>query len=307
MKNFKYYLAAISAFAIWGSFALVLKPIHDWPSLDILFYRVFICAVVMSSISLLFKRKKLAGNIRQFRELPAGRKRSIAWLNIAGSVFLTANWLSFIFVMNHISVRATSVAYLICPILTTILAFFILREKLTRLQWFSVALSCLACVILSYNNLRNIVYSTVIGLTYACYLITQKSNQGFDKFLVLNVHMLLSALVLIPFFPAFAGPVPVDLKFYGLVAVIAVAYTILPLFLNLYALGGINSSSVGTLMNINPIIVFVLSVAVYHEPLDSAQVFCYSLIFLAVVLFNISNFRQLQGKKSGQTGETTAV
>lgn len=284
--NLKHYLAAILAFSIWGFFALVLKPLHAYASLDILFYRVFSCAAIMSLISLLFKRQKIKDNLALFRALPLKRKRQMLGLNVACSVFLAINWFSFIYVMNHVSVRATSLAYLVCPILTTLLAFFILWEKLTRVQWLSVALSCIGCLLLSYNSLLTMFYSIIIGLSYACYLVSQKRNEGFDKFLILNFHILLSALILLPFFSSFSGAIPSAFDFYFYVEIIAVLYTIVPLLLNLYALTGLSSSTVGMLLNINPIIAFVLSGLVYHEPLGLLQLSAYGLVFLAVIVFN---------------------
>jgi chloramphenicol-sensitive protein RarD len=286
LKNLKHYLAAILAFSIWGFFALVLKPLHAYASLDILFYRVFSCAAIMCIISSLFKRQKIEENFELFKALPMKRKRQMLGLNIACSIFLTINWFSFIYVMNHVSVRATSLAYLVCPILTTLLAYFLLREKLTPVQWLSVVLSSIGCLLLSYTSLLTMFYSTMVGLSYACYLVSQKRNEGFDKFLILNLHILLSALMLLPFFPSLSGEVPSAFDFYFYVEIIAVLYTIVPLFLNLYALTGISSSTVGMLLNINPIIAFVLSGLVYHEPLGVFQLCAYGLIFLAVIVFN---------------------
>ncbi len=286
MNTLKYYLAAVLAFSIWGTFSLVLKPLHSYTSMDILFYRVFSCALVMSVITLLFKRKVVRYNLNYFRSLPGKDIWSIAGLNIGSSIFLTANWFSFIYVMNHVSVRATSVAYLVCPIITTILAFFLLKDRLTKHQWLSVLLSGAGCVLLSYASMADMLYSSLVGFTYACYLVSQNKNGGFDKFVVLNFHILLSALILLPFFPAFSGPVPAGFKFYFFVEIIAVVYTIVPLFLNLYALTGISSSKVGMILNINPIIAFVLAGMVYHEPLGALQVAAYALIFIAVLIFN---------------------
>lgn len=294
MKNLKYYFAAIIAFAVWGTFSLVLKPLHAYASLDILFYRVFSCALIMSLYALLFKREKIKENISLFKSLDRKKRRKMIGLNTGSSLFLTVNWFSFIYVMNHVSVRSTSVAYLVCPILTTLLAYFILHEKLSRIQWLSVALSCVGCLLLSYANMMDMLFSAFVGFSYACYLVNQSKNSGFDKFLVLNFHILLSAIVLLPFYPAFSGSIPSDLKFYLYVEVIAVLYTILPLLLNLYALTRISSSTVGMLMNINPIIAFILAGVVFHEPLGILQLVAYGLIFLAVVVFNmkqIFNFR----------------
>lgn len=286
MNNLKYYLAAILAFSVWGTFSLVLKPLHSYASLDILFYRVFSCAIIMTVVSVAFKREKIKNNIIFFKTLPKKSRREMIVLNVGSSILLTANWFSFIYVMNHVSVRATSVAYLVCPIITTILAYFLLQDKLSKMQWLSVFLSCIGCVLLSYANMIDMFYSSLIGFTYAAYLISQNKNTKFDKFLVLNFHILLSALILLPFFPAFSGPIPTDFKFYFYVEIIAVLYTIVPLLLNLFALSGIASSKVGMILNINPIIAFVLAGVVYHEPLGVLQIFSYALIFLAVIVFN---------------------
>lgn len=294
MNNLKYYLAAITAFALWGTFSLVLKPLHFYPSLDILFYRVFSCAIIMTVVTLLFRKAKLKNNLNFFKTLIKKDKQKIIGLNILSSILLTGNWFSFIYVMNHISVRATSVAYLVCPIITTILAFFILKEKLTKLQWISVFLSAAGCILLSYASLIDMVYSTLIGSTYACYLIIQSVNSKFDKFLVLNFHMILSALILLPFFPKYSGAVPTDFVFYFYIEIIAVMYTIVPLLLNLFALSGIASSKVGMILNINPIIAFILAGAVFNEALGGLQILSYSIIFLAVIIFNAKEIFRLK-------------
>ncbi|MBD3907237.1 EamA family transporter [Chryseobacterium sp. Ch-15] len=298
MKNLKYYLAAIFAFATWGTFSLVLKPLHSYASLDILFYRVFSCALIMSVVTLLFRRGKLKENLKYFKSISQKSKYKIIGLNVVSSILLTGNWFSFIYVMNHISVRATSVAYLVCPIITTILAFFILREKLTKLQWLSVFLSGVGCILLSYSNLLDMVYSSLIGSTYACYLIIQSTNSKFDKFLILNFHMILAALILLPFFPSYSGAVPTDFKFYFYIEIIAVMYTIVPLLLNLYALSGIASSKVGMILNINPIIAFILAGAVYHEALEGLQILSYAIIFLAVIIFNAKEIFRLKPERA---------
>ena len=286
VKTTKYYLAAITAYTIWGFFSLALKPLHGYSSLDILFNRVFSCSILMLGIAFLFKRKKIKKTIQDFNALPTQKKSKTVLLNIGGSFFLMANWFTFIYVMNHVSIKATSLAYLVCPILTTLLAYFILNEKLTKIQWVSVGLSVFGCFLLSYADIMDMVFSIVIGLTYASYLVSQRVNKGFDKFIVLTFHITLSALFLLPFYPAYSGPIPTEFSFYFYIETIAVFFTIIPLFLNLYALSGINSSTVGMLLNINPMIAFMLANTVYHEKISTLQMVAYFIIFLAVLVFN---------------------
>ena len=284
MKN-RYYLAALAAFVIWGFFSLVLKPLSAYPSLDILFYRVFLSAALMCIIVLSIGsiRKK---NILIFKQLSPSEKWRTVYLTFIGGALLTGNWYFFIYAMNHISIKSASYAYLVCPILTTVLAYFILKEKLTRLQWISVLLSVISCAILSFHNLSDLFYSLIVALTYAFYLISQRGNNKVDKLVILCFQMIFSALILLPFYPAFSAALPMEFNFYFYISLIAIFFTILPLFLNLYALKGINSSTMGILLYINPLINFIVARLFFNEPTTVTQVISYAFIALSIVLFN---------------------
>jgi chloramphenicol-sensitive protein RarD len=286
MKLYKYYIAALAAFVIWGFFSLVLKPLEVYPSLDILFYRVFACAILMLVVSLLFRRKIWVQSKKVFGEMPLPQKRKVVLLTLGGGVLLTSNWFSFIYVMNHISIKAASFAYMICPIMTTVLAYFLLQEKLNRWQWSAVLLSVFSCLLLSVNNLSDILYSLIVALSYALYLVSQRKNSELDKFLLLTFQIIFSALILLPFYPHYSGALPAGTFFYGSILVIAILFTIIPLFLNLYALKGVNSSTMGILLYINPIFNFMLAIFYFHEEIHGIQIVGYCLILLSILVFN---------------------
>ncbi|MEO6283602.1 MAG: EamA family transporter [Dyadobacter sp.] len=286
MKFSKYYLIAFLSFVIWGFFSLALKPLHDYPSLDILFYRVFMCAAIMAVISLFVRVKVLKENIQKFKEMPVAQRKRVSLLTLAGGVLLTANWFFFIYVMNHISVKAASFAYLVCPIMTTVIAYFVLDEKLSKWQWTAVLMSVLSCMLLSFNNIADIAYSLIVAASYAFYLVSQRKNIGLDKFLVLTVQILFSALILLPFYPKYSVALPVEFSFYALIALIAIVFTILPLFMNLYALQGVTSSTMGILLYINPLMNFAIALLYFNEPINSIQIIAYSLILISIVVFN---------------------
>ncbi|MCE6990365.1 EamA family transporter [Dyadobacter sp. CY323] len=286
MKFSKYYLAAFVSFVIWGFFSLALKPLKAYPSLDILFYRVFLCAVIMLVISLFARTKVLKENIRTFRAMPASQRTRVALLTLSGGILLTANWFFFIYVMNHISVKAASFAYLVCPIMTTVIAYFVLSEKLSKWQWTAVLMSVLSCLLLSFNNLADIAYSLIVAASYALYLVSQRKNFGFDKFLILTVQILFSALILLPFYPKYSAAIPVEFSFYAMIFLIAVLFTIIPLFMNLYALQRVTSSTMGILLYINPLMNFIIALTYFHEPINAIQITAYSLILLSIVVFN---------------------
>jgi len=294
MKFPKYYLAAVTAFIIWGFFSFGLKPLHSYPSLDILFYRVFTCTLLMIVINLSFRRKEVKLTRESFMTMPKKERRN-QWLLIgASSLLLTANWGLFIFVMNHISVKAASFAYLVCPILTTVFAFMILKEKLSKLQWFAVFISITSCTILAYNSLNDAMFSIVVAATYALYLVLQKRITMPDRFVLLTLQIAIVALILLPFYPAYSSTPPAESMFYIYILIIAVIFTIIPMFLNLFAMKGINSSTVGILIYLNPLFAFMLAIFYYKEDISLEQILAYSLILVSIVVFNIGSYLKMK-------------
>lgn len=287
MNNTKYYAAAITAFVIWGFFGFVLKPIDHYPSLDILFYRVFVAGGIMATVNILIRPRIIRETRALLLEMPRPQRIKTIVQVLGGGVLLMANWFFFIYVMNHVSIKAASFAYILCPILTTLLASFLLKEKLSLTQWFAVGLSVLSCAILSTHKFTDLLYSLIVALSYALYLVTQPKNNRLDKFLTLAVQIAFSALLLLPFYPEYRGAIPTETSFYVFIFIIAVVYTIIPLLLNLYALKGLKSSVMGILLYINPLINFIVAIGYYKEPIDGLQIIAYLIILFSVVIFNL--------------------
>ena len=254
--------------------------------MDILFYRVFLAALFLLLINVFIRKKTITKDYQFFKNLVIKEQYKIIFLTILGGFLLIANWFLFIYAINNVSLQSASFAYLICPILTTILAYFILKEKLTTWQWLSVSLCVISCAILSYGHLKELIFSITIALSFAFYLISQRKNNQFDRFVILTIQMIIASVIILPFYPKYAGEIPQESMFYILLLVIVIIFTIIPLFLNLYALKGMNSSAVGILMYTNPLIHFFLAVFYFKEDINLAQIVSYSLIIISIVIFN---------------------
>ena len=76
---------------------------------------------------------------------------------------------------------------------------------------------------------------------------------------------------------------------------IAVVFTVLPLFLNLFALNRINSATIGILLYLNPIFNFSIAFIVFKEKVNMIQIIGYSIIVIAVILFNFPAFKKVKG------------
>ena len=208
-------------------------------------------------------------------------------MTIGGGFLLVLNWYLFMYAVNHVSLQSASFAYLICPIITTVLAFFLLKERLNQWQWIAVLLCVISCILLSYGHVQDLIYSLIIATSFALYLISQRKNGNFDKFIILTIQLIIASFVLFPFFPKYAGPIPTASSFYNMMTLIVILFTIIPLYLNLYALKGMNSSAVGILMYTNPLIHFVLALFYFKEDVQITQLIAYALIALSIAVFNI--------------------
>jgi chloramphenicol-sensitive protein RarD len=293
----KHYLAAFSAFFIWGFFSVPLKFISDFNPFEILFYRLLMAVSVLGGYMLFFYKKQLKKALDDFKILDKRTRNKYLLLSLGGGVLLTFNWLIFIYIVNEINVKTASFSYLICPVITAVLGFVILKEKLSTMQWFSVALCVFSCYLIGRGDSKELLFSLITATSYAVYLVTQRKNKHFDKVIILLVQISFSLIMFIPFYFLFLGNPPISVKFYGVVFLIASVFTVLPLFLNLYALKELNSATIGIMMYLNPIIGFFLGLFVFKEPVIPIQAVGYLIILFALVLFNWKIINQLFYKK----------
>jgi chloramphenicol-sensitive protein RarD len=285
----RYHLAALAAFLIWGFFPIPLRTLTSYPSGQILFFRVLISLIILLFINVLFRFWSVRATWRKWRTAPLTERRSVAGSTLLGGILLSSNWLLFIYVINKVSVQAGSFAYLICPILTALLGFLVLREKLRLNQWLAIGLSALSCALLGTGSVQTLLMSLVVAATYALYLITQRRLQGYDRLVLLTVQLTLAAALILPT-ANLLGASPLaglhDAHLLLMTAILSAVFTVLPLFLNLYALNVLPSGTVGILMYLNPVVSFLLAFLYFGEAATTTQAVAYAVILASVVLYN---------------------
>ncbi len=297
MDNRKHYLAAISAFVTWGFFSIPLRALKEYSAGEILYFRILFSTLVLLVIIFGFKRNDIRKDLTFLRSFTPEKKRNVILLTLAGGVLLTVNWLTFIYIVNHINIKTASFSYLICPVITAVLGYVLIQEKMSSLQWVAVALCTLSCVVMGLNSALELGYSFLTAITYALYLISQRRNQGFDRIIILGIQVLFSFLILNIFYSQLITEIPTTAKFYSLIMVIAIVFTVLPLFLNLFALNRINSATIGILMYVNPLINFSVAFVVFGETVNAIQLTGYFLIVVALVIFNYPVMRFVMGNR----------
>lgn len=282
----KHYASAVIAFLIWGFFPMVLRKINTHSAGEILYFRILFSLLALVVILFGFMRKKTSDNFMLLKVITPQARRAVIFLTLSGGALLTVNWLVFIYVVNEVNIRTASFSYLICPVVTAVLGYILLKEKMAFVQWLAILLCAVSCVLMGINNISELGYSLLIAFSYALYLISQRKNQGFNRMIVLGVQVLFAFLIMNLFFSQLIGNIAVDTEFYATTLCIALIFTILPLFLNLYALNKINAATIGVLMYLNPLVNFITAFLVFKESASSVQVIGYAAIAIALVLFN---------------------
>lgn len=256
--------------------------------MQILVFRVICSLIITLFISLIIRRNIFKRDVEFLESLDKNERNKLLLRILYSTLFVTANWFSFIYVINHISVQAGAFAYMVCPIITAVFGFLFLKEKLSKVKWASIILCFASIVFLSLGFIKEVLYSVEIAVLYAAYLMLQKRIIGLDKLNVLLVQLLISSVIIIPFAGIEHVVFTTDINFWIQILVISVVFTIIPLFLSLYALIGMPSSTMGILIYLNPIVAFLVAFFYFDEIPSVQKLIAYFILLIAVILFNFS-------------------
>ncbi|WP_316851519.1 EamA family transporter [Pedobacter agri] len=294
----KYFLAGIIPYIIWGTMSIPLRNIKGFPPQEILYYRIFVSIVVVWGIILLFRRSTLTKDIEFFKALTPSKKLKLLALTILSAILITGNWFTYIYAVNSVSLKAAAFAYMVCPLLTALCGFIILKEQLTKAKVAALVVAFVSIVLLATGSLQEVLWAILIAAFYAVYVIVLKVIKDIDKFNFLGIQLILSGLMMLPTYLSNSNVFPTDSFFWIHIFLIAIVFTIIPLFLNAYALLGMPSSALGILIYLNPIVAFTVAFFYFKEEIDVHQLFAYLLLLLSIVIFNAQLLQRIVYKKA---------
>lgn len=300
-SNLRYFFAGILSFAIWGFFSIPLRNLKGFPAEEILYYRIFTSLVFIWLAIFIFRKKQLRADLDYLQSISPKEKRKVLLQLVVSTLLLTGNWYTYIFAVNNVSLQSAAFAYMVCPLITAFGGFLILKETLSRLKLVSLGIALLSVLLLATGSATEVLWSVVIASLYAFYLIIQRKIQNLDKLNVLAVQIGLAVLLMLPFYLGKHAGIPNDPWFWGNIIVIAVFFTIIPLFMSLYSLIGIPSSTLGIIIYINPIIAFTIAICYFGEQVDVHKLFAYGLLLTSVIVFNwviIKDILTFKGKNN---------
>ncbi len=274
------YLAALSAFAIWGLFPLYFHPLREVSAVQVIAHRVvWSCLFVLAWIG-------IRGEMPALRATLADR--SVVWRLAVSATLISANWLTYVWGVTHGHVIETSLGYFIGPLVNVVLGVGLLSEKLSPAQWVAVALAVVGVGDLTFMTGSLPWIALTLAFSFATYGLIRK---------VVKVESLpglaTETLLLAPFAAAYllwcesahlgalghAAPT-VDALLIGSGPVTAIA-----LFLFAYGTRLLPYSTVGVLQYITPTLQFACGVFVLHEPFEVARAVGFTIIWAALLIY----------------------
>lgn len=304
-RPFKYFLAAISASVIWGVVSIPLRNLKESPSEQLVCYRAFISLLLTWGIMLLFRKKQIRADIAYLKQESVTNRKKIAWLVLLGGILLATNWLIFIYVVNHVNLKSAAFAYMVCPLLTAIGGFLILKEQLSKLKFVAIGIALVSILISAQGSLMDVFWSVFIAISFALYLIVQRVIVKLDKINLLGVQLAIVCVLVLPLFFYQSQLVPMEWNFWVNIFAIALLFTVIPLLLSSYALIGLPSSTFGIIIYLNPIVAFATAFLYFDEVVRKEQFYAYSLLLGSVIIFNWDTLSKIFGKKGNRIDTPT--
>ncbi|MBQ3497458.1 MAG: EamA family transporter RarD [Oscillospiraceae bacterium] len=271
---------------MWGLLPIFWKTLASADAFYILAVRIV--------FSLLFAALLLA--VRG--ELPAVRAalsdRRERRLLFAAGWLVCANWGAYIWAVNNGHVLDASLAYYINPIMSILLGAFVFRERLTRVQWISVALVTVGIVITAVRFGTVPYLALLIAGSFALYGAAKKNVKSASA-----VSLFAETLVTVPF--ALVLLIWMESRGTGALGVmhgaellllpLAGVVTAVPLLFYAAGIKKTPYAAAGILMFINPTLQFLLGVFLYGEPFTPTHALLFVFVWTGAVLFAAGNLR----------------
>lgn len=278
-------LAALGAFTFWGLAAIYWKQLRHVGAVELIAHR--------SLWSLAFLFAVLGWQGRTGLVWNAFKSWRVLGLNAATGTLLFANWLSFVWAVNHDHVLESSLGYFLVPLCNVAAGFFFFHERLRPPQWIAVALAAAGVAYLLVGVKHVPWVALTIAATWSGYsLIRKKSPMGALDGLTVETLLLAPFVAVYLLWLASRGQGalghvgPLDH-----VLVLSSGWiTAIPLVWFAYGALRIRLTTLGLLQYIAPSMQFVLGWLIYREPFDAGRFAAFALIWCGLAVYTADSF-----------------
>jgi chloramphenicol-sensitive protein RarD len=276
------YAAGVAAYALWGVLPIYFKAVESVPAISIVAHRV------LWSIPLLFALLLIAGRTGEVRA--AIRDRRTLLLLLTTTVLIAVNWLLYVYAVTTGHILAGSLGYYLNPLANVVLGRFVLKERLSWLQWAAVAIAALGISALLGGARDQLWISLTLCFSFATYGLLRKiASVDSVAGLTVETAIILPLALAWLAWSAAAGEQSfgTDLGETGLLMLAGLVSTT-PLLLFTAAARRLPYSTLGMLQFLAPTLQFLLAVGIYGEPFTRAHAIAFGAIWTALILYIVA-------------------
>ena len=272
------FLLGLGAYTLWGVLPIYFKLLKDVGSVDIVAHRV------LWSMPLLGALLVLAGGWDKVRAAVAQRK-TLGMLALT-ALLIAGNWLLYVYAVTGGHILASSFGYYLNPLANVLLGRFVLKEKLTRLQWTAVAIAAAGISVLAAGALSQLWISLTLCATFASYGLLRKivAADAVTGLAVETALLFPFAVAWLAWRTAAGAPSFGATQFDTGLLVFAGIVSTTPLLLFTAAARKLAYSTLGMLQFIAPTLQFLIGVW-YGEPFTAAHAIAFPAIWIALGLY----------------------
>jgi chloramphenicol-sensitive protein RarD len=268
----------VSAYVIWGLLPIYWRWLERASAFEILGHRA-IWSLLVCLIFLAFQ-KQLIKTLRLIRDL-----RTFSLLALT-SLFLSLNWVIYIWSVSVDRVVEAALGYYITPLVAVTFGVFALKEKISKQQIASVATATIGVLILTITYGHLPLISLGLAISWGSYSIIKKQlNAGALETLSIEtiVAFIPSFLYLIHLIRNNEAEFGQDLGFSLALATSGIA-TVVPLLLFNAATTRLPLTISGLLQYITPSIMFLIGIVIFHEPMQLTKLIGFVFIWIALII-----------------------
>jgi chloramphenicol-sensitive protein RarD len=279
------FALGLAAYGLWGVLPLYFKAVGDVAAGDIVAHRVLWS---LPFLALLITVARGWGSVRS----AAARPRTIGVLALT-ALLIGGNWLLYVYAVTSGHILAASFGYYLNPLANVLLGRFVLKEKLSRLQWIAVAIAAAGISVLAAGALSQLWISLTLCISFALYGLLRKMVSA-DAITGLGVETALLFPLAVAWFiwrlsrgvPMF-GSTDADHALLLLAGIVSTT----PLLLFTAAARRLQYSTLGMLQFLAPTLQFLIAVLLYSEPFTRAHAVAFAAIWTALALYIVALLR----------------
>ena len=286
-------LLGFVAYVLWGIIPLYWKLLTGVGSIDILCYRIIWSFVFM--LLYIFFTKKWSLFLMEIQLVLKDKKKLIA-ISCA-SILISINWFTFIYSVSHGHVTQASLGYYMNPLVNVLLATFVLKEKLSRFGILA-CLSAFTGVILLTIQTGEVPYaSLVMAFSFSIYgLIKKRIAISSYTGLTIETFIILPIALIYLFFFSKQGFMTYSTNTNFLLMGAGIV-TAIPLLLFAEAAKKTSYIILGFIQYVNPTIMLLFAIFLFHEPYSQEQLFSFGFIWAGIAIFTYGNIYLYQKER----------